>query len=58
MLRALNAYEEDLVRECHYRLFKCFDSAQRITDAKLCVFLSKRRMAHPDILAQKFIFYP
>ena len=52
---ALNAYEKDLLREYHYRLF---ESAQRTTDAELCVLLSKRRMAYPEILAQKFIFYP
>ena len=58
MLQAFNAYEKDLVGEYHYRLFKCFESAQRTTDAELCVLLSKRRMAYPEILAQKFIFYP
>ena len=57
MLRELKAYEKDLVREYHYRLFKCFESAQRTTDAELCVLLSKRRMAYLDILAQKFVFY-
>ena len=51
-------YEKDLLREYHYRLFKCFESTQRTTDAELCVLLSKRRMAYPEILAQKFIFYP
>ena len=35
MLGALNAYEKDLLREYHYRLFKCFESAQRSTDAEL-----------------------
>ena len=58
MLGALNAYEKDLLREYHYRIFKCFGSAQRTTDADLCVLLSKRRMAYPEILAQKFKFYP
>ena len=58
MLRALNAYDKDLVREYHYSLFKCFESAQRTTNAELCVLLSKRRMAYPEVLAQKFIFYP
>ena len=43
---ALNAYERDLLREYHYRLFKCFESDQRTTDAELCVLLSKRRTAH------------
>ena len=58
MLQAVNAYEKDLVGEYHYRLFKCFESAQRTTDAELCVLLSRRRMANTKILAQKFIFYP
>ena len=40
VLRALNACEKDLLREYHYRLFKCFESAQRTTDAELCVLLS------------------
>ena len=54
---ALNAYDKDLLREYHYRFFKCFESTQRTTDAELCVLLSKRRMAYPEILSQKFIFY-
>ena len=58
MLGALNAYEKDLLREYHYRLFKCFESAQRTTDAELCVLLSKRRMVYPEVLAQKSKFYP
>ena len=58
MLGVLNAYEKDLPHEYNYRLFKCFKSAQKTTDAELCVLLSKRRMAYPEILAQKFIFYP
>ena len=56
MLRALNAYEKDLLREYHYRLFKCFESAQRTTDAELCVLLSKRKMAYLEILVHKFIY--
>ena len=58
MLGALNAYEKDVLREYHYRLFKCFESVQRTTDAELCVLLSKRRMSYPDILTKKLIFYP
>ena len=54
----MNAYEKDLLREYDYRIFKCFESAQRITDAEPFVLLSKWRMAYPEILAQKFIFYP
>ena len=42
VLRALNAYDKDLLREYHYRLFKCFESAQRTTDAELCFLLSKK----------------
>ena len=42
MLRALNAYDKDLLREYHYRHFKCFESDQRTADAELCVLLSKR----------------
>ena len=57
MLEALNEYEKDLLREYHYRLFKCFESARGTTDAELCVLLSKRRMTYPEILAQKLIFY-
>ena len=34
------------------------ESAERTTDAEFCGFLSKRRMEYPEILAQKFIFYP
>ena len=41
VLRALNAYDKDLLREYHYRLFKCFESAQRTTDAELCFLLGK-----------------
>ena len=51
-------HEKDLLREHHYRLFKCFESTPRTTDAELCVILSKRRMTYPKILAQKSIFYP
>ena len=46
---ALNAYDKDLLCEYHYRFFKCLKSAQRTTDAELCVFWSKRRMAYPEI---------
>ena len=42
VLGALNAYDKDLLCEYHYRLFKCFKSAQRTTDAELCVLMSKR----------------
>ena len=35
VLGALNAYEKDLLCEYHYKLFKCFESAQRTTDAEL-----------------------
>ena len=48
MLGAFNTYEKDLLREYHYRLLKCFESAQRTTDAELCVLLSKRRIAYPE----------
>ena len=48
MLGAFYVYEKDLLREYHYRLLKCFESAQRTTDAELCVLLSKRRMADPE----------
>ena len=58
MLGALNAYDKDLLREYHYRFFKYFESAQRTTDAELYVLLSKKRMTYPEILAQKFTFYP
>ena len=58
VLKALNEYDQDFLREYHYRDFKCYKSAQRITDAELCVLLSKWRMAYPEISAQKFIFYP
>ena len=54
MLGALNAYDKDLLREYHYRLFNFFESAQRTTDAELCVIL----YTYPEILAQKIIFYP
>lgn len=42
VLRALNADEQDLIREYYYRHFKCLESAQKSTDAKLHVFLSKK----------------
>ena len=58
VLGVLNAYDKNLLHECHYRLFKCFESAKRTTDGEFCVILSKRRMTYPEILAQKFIFYP
>ena len=32
VLGALNAFEKDLIREYHHRVFKCFESAQRTTD--------------------------
>ena len=32
MLGALNRYDKDLLREYQYRLLKCFESAQKITD--------------------------
>ena len=42
-----------------YRFFKCFESsAKKTTDAEPCVLLRKNGMAYPEILAQKFIFYP
>ena len=46
MLEAFSAYEKDLLRKYHYRRLKSFESAQRTTDAELCVLLSKRRMAY------------
>ena len=59
MLGAFYAYEKDLLREYHYRLLKCFESAQRTTDAELCVFLSKKENGlSREILDQKFICYP
>ena len=58
VLRALNAYEKDLFREYQQSFFKCFESAQRTTDAEFFVLLSKWRIAYPEIFAQKFIFYP
>ena len=42
MLGVLNTCGKDLLLEYHYRLFKCFESSQRTTDAKLSVLLSKR----------------
>ena len=48
MLGAFSAYEKDLLRKYHYRYLKCFESAQRTTDAELCVLLSKRRIAYPE----------
>ena len=48
MLGVFYAYEKDLLREYHYRLLKCFESAQRTTDVELCVLLSKMRMAYPE----------
>ena len=42
MLGELNAYDKDSLCEYHYRFCKCFESAQRTTDAELCVLLSKR----------------
>ena len=32
MLGALNRYDKNLLREYQYRLLKCFESAQKITD--------------------------
>ena len=58
MPQAFNAYEKDFLREYHYRFYECFESAQRTADAELCILLSKRRMAYPEILAHKFMFYP
>ena len=49
VLGALNAYDKDLLCEYHYRLFKCFESDQRTTDAELCVPLSKRLQGEWDI---------
>ena len=57
MLGALNAYEKDLLCGYHDILIKCFKSAQRTNYAELCVLLSKKRMAYPEIFAQKFIAY-
>ena len=48
MLGVFYAYEKDLLREYHYRLLKCVESAQKITYAELCALLSKRRMAYPE----------
>ena len=42
VLDALNVYEKDLLCEYYRKFFKCFESAQRTTDAELCVLLSKR----------------
>ena len=43
VLGALNAYEKGILREYHYRLFKCLESSQRTTHAELGALLSKRR---------------
>ena len=48
MLGVFYAYEKDLLREYHYRLLKCVESAQKATYAELCALLSKRRMAYPE----------
>ena len=34
VLRTLNAYEKDLLCEYHNRIYKCFESAQKTTDAE------------------------
>ena len=48
MLGTFYAYEKDLLREYHYRLLKCVESAQKTTYAELWALLSKRRMAYPE----------
>ena len=56
MLEQSKCYEHWMQMTKIYRFFKCFESAQRTFDAKLCVLLNKRRMAYPEIL--KFTLYP
>ena len=41
VLEALNADDKNLLSEYRYRLFKSLESAQRTSDAELCVLLSK-----------------
>ena len=55
MLGALNADEKDLIREYYYRHFKCLESAQKSTDAKLHVFLSKKNWSTTALSEPLFI---
>lgn len=55
VLGALNADEKDLIREYYYRHFKCLESAQKSTDAKLHVFLSKKNWSTTALSEPLFI---
>ena len=55
VLEALSADDKNLLREHHYRLFKYLESAQRISDAELCVLLSKEDGISRDFRSEIYI---
>ena len=55
VLEALSADDKILLSEYHYRLFKSLESAQRTSDAELCVLLSKEDGISRDFRSEIYI---
>ena len=55
VLEALNADDKNLLCEYRYRLFKFLESAQRTSDAELCVLLSKEDGLSRDFRSEIYI---
>ena len=57
VLQALNAADKNLLCEYRHRLFKSLESAQRTSDAELCVLLSKEDGLSRDFRSEICIPY-
>ena len=55
VLGALSADDKNLLSEYRYRLFKSLESAQRTSDAELCVLLSKEDGISRDFQSEIYI---
>ena len=55
VLEALDAHDKNLFCEYRYRLFKSLESAQRTSDAELCVLLSKEDGLFRDFRPEIYI---
>ena len=55
VLEALNPDDKKLLCEYRYRLFRSLESAQRTSDAELCVLLSKEDGLSRDFRSEIYI---
>ena len=55
VLEASSGVDKNLLSEYRYRLFKSLESAQRTSDAELCVLSSKEDGISRDFRSEKYI---